>query len=131
MFVIDGKDIKSYWSPSPYRRELKVYLSPSIHGTSNLIGMGMVIIEPGNSGNPHYHKEEQETWYILEGNGKLIIGNEEVQIHPDMVVVAPAGVEHQIFNIGNQTLKALFIFTPAGPEQRNEMLNIEHAVQQN
>jgi oxalate decarboxylase/phosphoglucose isomerase-like protein (cupin superfamily) len=36
---------------------------------------------------------------------------------PDMVVVAPAGMEHQIINDGDEPLKALFLFSPAGPEE--------------
>jgi oxalate decarboxylase/phosphoglucose isomerase-like protein (cupin superfamily) len=34
-----------------------------------------------------------------------------------MVVVAPKGITHQIINDGEGELKALFIFSPAGPEK--------------
>jgi mannose-6-phosphate isomerase-like protein (cupin superfamily) len=117
MIYIHAKDVKSYWSKPPHHRELKVLLSPKIHKTSPLIGMGMVTIPPGESGNPHQHGTEQETWYILSGSGKLQIGKEEIPLEPEMVVVAPQGIEHQILNTGDEPLKALFIFSPAGPEE--------------
>jgi quercetin dioxygenase-like cupin family protein len=60
---------KPFWSKPPHQRKLKVLLSPKIHQTSSLIGMGMVTIAPGESGNLHQHGAEQLTWYILSGLG--------------------------------------------------------------
>ena len=128
MVVVRANEVKSYWSPPPHHRELKVLLSPKIHGTSKLIGMGLVTVPSGESGNPHHHQNEQETWYIISGNGKLKIGKEEIKLEPDMVVVAPAGVEHQILNTGDEILKALFIFNPAGPEEPFTLSSVENAV---
>ncbi len=117
MIVNKTKNVKPFWSSLPYHRELKVLLSPKIHGTSPQLSIGVVTIPPGESGNRHLHHTEQETWYILSGEGKLIIGHEEINLEPEMVVVAYAGEKHQIKNTGNEPLKALFIFTPAGPEE--------------
>ena len=117
MVVVRINEIKSCWSLPPHRRELKVLLSPKRHRTSPDIGMGMVTIPPGESGNSHFHEIEQETWFIVSGRGKLTIGKEVVDLEPNMVVVAPEGVPHQIVNDGGEELKALFIFTPAGPEE--------------
>ena len=49
----------------------------------------------------------------------LKIGDEQIMLVPDTVVVAPMGVEHQIFGDSTETLKALFIFSPAGPEEEH------------
>jgi mannose-6-phosphate isomerase-like protein (cupin superfamily) len=117
--VITSKvdQVKPFWSSPPHKRELKVLLSPKVHGTSPQLSIGMVSIPPGESGDPHFHDTEQETWFVISGTGKLVVGEEEVKLEADMVVVAPAGVPHQIINDGSQVLKALFIFTPAGPEE--------------
>jgi len=114
---IKADHVKSFWSKPPYHRELKVLLSPKIHHTSENLGLGMVRIPPGESGNAHWHNEEQETWFILSGRGKLVIGEDSIELVPNMVVVVPFGVQHQIINDGNEELEALFIFTPAGPEE--------------
>ena len=128
MVVVRASEVKPYVSPLPHKRELRVLLSPRIHHTSNLLGMGMVTIQPGESGNPHNHEKEQETWFVISGEGKLVIGKEEVHLEPDMLVVAPAGIPHQIFNDGSNVLKALFIFTPAGPEEPHFLETVENAV---
>jgi len=117
LIVIRAKEVTSYWSKPPHHRELKVLLSPIIHETSKMLGIGMVTIPPGESGDVHMHRSEQETWYILSGKGKLDIGGESVKLEPEMIVVAPIGIKHQIINDSDGVLKALFIFTPAGPEE--------------
>jgi len=118
MIIVKAKDVQPFWSKPPHHRELKVLLSPKIHKTSPNLGLGMVIIPPGESGNAHSHSHEQETWYIISGKGKLFIGEDSVILEPEMVVVAPSGVNHQIVNDGTEPLKALFIFSPAGPEEK-------------
>ena len=117
MIIKKSRDIKPFWSSPPHHRKLQVLLSPKLHGTSPDLGIGLVTIPPGESGNVHTHKEEQETWFIISGYGKLVIGDKSVSLEPDMVIVAPKEVEHQIINDGKEELKALFIFTPAGPEE--------------
>ena len=131
MIVVKASEVTPFISPLPHRRELRVLLSPKVHHTSNLIGMGMVTVKPGESGNPHVHTVEQETWFIISGTGKIIVGDEIVELEPEMVVVAPAGVDHQIKNDGNQVLKAIFIFTPAGPEEPHLLKTVENAIDEN
>ncbi len=116
MISIKAKDVKPFWTNPPNRRELKVLLSPEEHGTSPYLGMGIVSIPPGESGNKHVHMDTQETWFILSGFGKLAVGDEEINLEPEMVVVAPQGIAHKIINDGKEDLRALFIFSPAGPE---------------
>jgi len=59
---------------------------------------------------------EQEVWYVVSGSGIIRVGDEEAQLRPDTIVVAPPGVEHQLTNDGTEDLKAIWLFTPAGPE---------------
>jgi mannose-6-phosphate isomerase-like protein (cupin superfamily) len=118
MIVIRAEDVKSRWTPPPHHRELKVLLSPALHDTYAGLSIGMVVLGPGESGDPHHHPTEQETWFIISGRGKLKVGNQEAELVLDSVIVAPAGVEHQIMSSVDEPLKALFIFTPAGPEEQ-------------
>ena len=46
-----------------------------------------------NKGGVH---EDQEGFYVLEGTGKALFGDEEHEIYPGMTMIAPAGVKHQI-----------------------------------
>ena len=76
----------------------------------------MVILPPGFTSSPHVHAAEQEVWYVISGSGRVRIGDEEAELRPDTIVVAPPGVEHQLINDGTEDLKAIWLFTPAGPE---------------
>lgn len=116
MIVIKPEDVEGYWTEEPFRRELKVLLSPSTHEVSRGIAIGMVTIPPGEKGKPHFHQNEQEVWYGLSGTCTLRVGTEEAELEPGAIIVAPATVEHQIFNRSEETAKALFLFSPAGPE---------------
>jgi mannose-6-phosphate isomerase-like protein (cupin superfamily) len=117
MIVIHAEDVEGWWSPPPHQRELKILLSPGKQEVSDKLSMGVVVLPPGESGDPHVHGAEQEVWYVISGSGKLIVGDQVAELKPDTVVVAPEGVEHQIINDGEDPLKAIFLFSPAGPEE--------------
>jgi len=117
MVICKLKDVEPFWSAQPHHRKLRVLLSPKLKNSNHNLGLGVVEIPPGESGNAHQHPGEQETWYILSGKGKLMIDGVTFEIEPDMVITAPKGIPHQILNDGNKALKAIFIFTPAGPEE--------------
>jgi mannose-6-phosphate isomerase-like protein (cupin superfamily) len=117
MIVIRADEVKGIWTKDPHHRELKVLLSPFLQDVSKDLAIGMVTIPPGEKGDPHTHHVEQEVWYGLAGRGVLRIGDKEAELGPDTIVVAPSGIEHQILNPGKETMRALFIFTPAGPEK--------------
>lgn len=117
MLVIHADEVEGWWSPPPHKRELKVLLSPALQNVSKDLSIGIVILPPGESGDPHTHRHSQETWFVISGKGKLKIGGEIADLVPDAVVVAPSDVEHQIFNDSEEPLKALFLFSPAGPEE--------------
>jgi mannose-6-phosphate isomerase-like protein (cupin superfamily) len=116
MIIIHADEVEAWWTPPPHHRELKILLTPEKNDVSNLLSMGMVVLPPGESGDPHTHGAEQEAWFVVSGHGKLIVGGETAELKPDMVIVAPSGIEHQIINDGDEPLKALFLFSPAGPE---------------
>jgi mannose-6-phosphate isomerase-like protein (cupin superfamily) len=116
MIIIHADEVEGWVTPPPYHRTLKVLLSPTLHGTARELGMGMVILPPGQNSSPHRHETEQEVWYVVSGTGKARIGDEWAELRPDTIVVAPAGVEHQLFTDGEEDLKAIWLFSPAGPE---------------
>ena len=120
MIVVHADEVKGFVAAPPHERTLKVLLSPSLQDVSDGLGMGMVILPPGLTSWLHSHAEAQEVWYVVSGSGRIRIGDEEAELRPDTIVVAPAGVEHQLFNTGTEDLKAIWLFTPAGPEMQVE-----------
>lgn len=116
MVIVHADQLAGWVNPPPHERTLKVLLSPSFQPITQELGMGMVILPPGRTSSAHSHETEQEVWYVISGQGRVRIGGEEAEIRPDTVVVAPPGVVHQLINDGEEDLKAIWLFTPAGPE---------------
>jgi quercetin dioxygenase-like cupin family protein len=64
---------------------------------------------------PHYHKFEDETFYILEGEIEFHVGDKKFIAGAGEVVYSPKNVPHH-FNIISKTAKALLLISPAGIE---------------
>ncbi len=43
---------------------------------------------------PHYHKRATELYYVLEGEGAVILNGEEHPVHPGTMIQIPPGVVH-------------------------------------
>ncbi len=43
----------------------------------------------------HYHKKTDEFYYIIDGQGKMILDEEEIELHKGVVVYLPRGVKQQ------------------------------------
>jgi quercetin dioxygenase-like cupin family protein len=64
---------------------------------------------------PHYHKFEDEAFYILEGEMDFHVGDKKFKAGAGEFVFLPKNVPHH-FNIISKTVKALLLITPAGIE---------------
>ncbi len=72
---------------------------------------------PPNSGPPlHVHQKESETYYVLAGEFEFVCGDEHVTGGPGTFVFAPRGVPHRYKNVGEESGRVLFGFTPGGIE---------------
>ena len=61
-------------------------------------------IKPGDSIGYHIHENEQETFYILEGEALYNENGTEVILKAGDVALCKDGEHHSIKNIGNETL---------------------------
>lgn len=58
----------------------------------------------------HYHQRTDEIYYVLAGQGRMRLDDEEIELQPDVVVYVPRGVRHRAW--GN--LKVLVVCIPRG-----------------
>jgi mannose-6-phosphate isomerase-like protein (cupin superfamily) len=82
-------------------------------------------LPPGGSTAPHYHPQTEEIYYLLEGVGRMQIGDEARDVVPGDAIAIPPGVVHTIKNIGTTTLKFLCCCAP-GYEHADTVL-VENA----
>lgn len=62
----------------------------------------------------HLHYEQDEWFYIVEGEYVFEIGHERIRLKPGDSVFGPRKVPHVWAFVGDQPGRILFIFTPAG-----------------
>jgi mannose-6-phosphate isomerase-like protein (cupin superfamily) len=58
----------------------------------------------------HYHERTDEFYYIIDGQGRMIVDDEEIELHRGVVVYVPRGVKHKA--IGSLTV--LTVCVPRG-----------------
>ena len=69
----------------------------------------------GFTAPPHYHKLEDESFYLLEGEIDFYISDKKVKASAGEFVVLPRNIPHH-FELVTETAKALMLITPAGFE---------------
>jgi mannose-6-phosphate isomerase-like protein (cupin superfamily) len=43
----------------------------------------------------HYHQRTDEFYYVIDGEGTLVVDDEEIELHKGVVVYVPRGVKHK------------------------------------
>jgi mannose-6-phosphate isomerase-like protein (cupin superfamily) len=81
--------------------------------TSRMHSVAYVTLEVNKSNPLHFHPATEESYYILKGKARIIIGKEEMQIEQNQLVYIPPMQPHKIFNIGNEALEFLAICAPS------------------
>jgi mannose-6-phosphate isomerase-like protein (cupin superfamily) len=72
-----------------------------------------ILIPPGKSSALHYHKQTQETYYLLSGEGWMINEGEEFSLKPGQACLIEPGETHKITNRGKSDLEFLAFCVPA------------------
>jgi mannose-6-phosphate isomerase-like protein (cupin superfamily) len=82
------------------------------NGTPTKSSLALIVITPGGSSSAHSHKETEEIYHILNGQGNLVIDGIQVMLQPGQACLIQPGEVHQLFNPGESNLEFLAICTP-------------------
>jgi mannose-6-phosphate isomerase-like protein (cupin superfamily) len=55
----------------------------------------------------HYHEKTDEVYYVIDGEGTMVLDDEEIELHKGVVVYVPRGVKHKA--IGRLTVLTVCI----------------------
>jgi quercetin dioxygenase-like cupin family protein len=72
---------------------------------------------PGGGPPPHIHENEDESFYVLDGEFEILLGDELVPAGPGDFAFVPRGTLHRFANVGADVGRILILFTPGGLEQ--------------
>jgi quercetin dioxygenase-like cupin family protein len=74
------------------------------------------IVPPGGGPPPHIHRNEDETFYVLDGRCDFRLGDEIIAAGAGDFVNVPRGSVHCFHNAGTEASRLILTFTPAGIE---------------
>ncbi len=103
-------DGEAYWWLGSLA-EVKV----SAEQTGGLLSILEITAPPNEEAPLHVHHHEDESFWILEGEVTLEVGDEVIQAGPGDFAFGPRNVPHR-YTVGPEGCRMLFIMTPGGFE---------------
>ena len=79
---------------------------------------GIIEIAPGRVLEAHVHRDEDDAFYIVEGELTFCFGDRTVPAPPGTFVLVPPGVEHGFRNDQATPVRMLNIHAPCGFDRR-------------
>ncbi len=72
---------------------------------NNLMFMNEVYVPPKSTIKMHVHPDLEEIHYFVLGTGKMLIGNEFVNVKKGDRIIVPPQNNHGVMNTGNSMMK--------------------------
>jgi mannose-6-phosphate isomerase-like protein (cupin superfamily) len=81
--------------------------------------VSLITMAPGRKGpKAHVHEDEDDAFYVLDGELTFVIGEEEIAAPTGTFVLVPPGVLHTFLNRTATPVRILNIHAPAGFDRR-------------
>lgn len=97
---------------------IEIHLKATVQQTNGNWSMIEYLLPPSLPGPaPHYHKQTEEMFYILEGALQFVVDGEIIDAPAGTLVVVPKGAIHTFKNISAGCVKFQVWFSPGGMEQ--------------
>lgn len=114
-------DAESYgYQPGEGRRLWIVGDTLTFKATAAQTGGSMTAVEvlaaPGGGPPPHLHRDEDEMWYVLDGEFEILHGERTVRLGAGGFAFVPRGTLHRFENVSETPSRVLIVFTPGGFE---------------
>ncbi len=91
-------------------------LRPLIDRTTSAItqcSLAEETLPPGAAVTPHHHRELEEIYYLIEGQGVMTVGDEQQAVSAGDAIYVPRGTRHTLKNTGDQPIRLLVTCGPA------------------
>ena len=80
---------------------------------SNALLLGLNCLEPGQVQKAHDHTDQDKFYYVFEGQGQFVLGDEVKTAVSGEIIWAPAGVIHGVSNNSDSRLTLLVGIAPS------------------
>jgi mannose-6-phosphate isomerase-like protein (cupin superfamily) len=89
-------------------RDTYFLIDPETSPSKNL-KMGFTIVYANGKTTGHTHPDHEEVYYIIQGKGKMVVGDSEYEIKTGDALYVPFGVFHTTYNTGILPLQLLWV----------------------
>jgi quercetin dioxygenase-like cupin family protein len=103
---------RSFWGPG----DVYTFLVTGAESGGSYFAME-ALVPPGGGPPPHIHRNEDETFYIVEGECSIRLDDETVTAAAGDFVNVPRGRVHCFKNEGTTPMRMILTFTPSGIEK--------------
>lgn len=84
----------------------------TVLNTSEHVQVVAMTLQPGEDIGAEVHPDNDQVLLFTEGTARAEVGGETQEVGPGVLVVVPAGTEHNFTNTGAGTLRLLTIYGP-------------------
>jgi uncharacterized cupin superfamily protein len=107
----------AYWRPSNQMGVANTDLAKQLGAST--VGARMWRLAPGQASTRHRHADQAELYVLLEGTGRMRVGDELLTLEPLSAVHVDAETVRQLFN--DTGADALWLVVGAPPEAANTL----------
>lgn len=107
----------AYWRPSNQMGVMNTDLAGQLGAT--MLGARLWRLTPGQASTRHRHRTQHELYVVLEGTGRMRIGDEVLTLAPLSSVLASPDTVRQVFN--DTDAGALWLVVGAPAEAANTL----------
>ena len=97
--------------------DIESKLEPTYECLKSITYVSLAKLQPRLSYEPHHHKDHEEVYYIINGSGKIKIGNEEAHFRDGDIIYIPENTTHSITNDSEEMIDFLAFGGFTGKEQ--------------
>ncbi len=109
----------AYWRPSNQMGVMNTDLAGQLGAT--MLGARLWRLTPGQASTRHRHRTQHELYVVLEGTGRMRIGDEVLTLAPLSSVLASPDTVRQVFNDTDAGALWLVVGAPAEAANTLEM----------
>ena len=107
----------AFWRPSNQMGVANTDLAKQLGATT--LGARLWRLAPGQASTRHRHAEEDELYVVLEGSGRIRVGDDLLTLAPLSALYVEAATVRQVFN--DTEADALWLVAGAPPEAANTL----------
>jgi mannose-6-phosphate isomerase-like protein (cupin superfamily) len=78
-----------------------------ISAIKGIARFGEMTVDPGGAGKPVAYPREEQVYFVAEGAGELLYGDQKVPVRRNDFMYLPAGIAHALSNTGIAPLRAI------------------------